>query len=281
MFTNQTHQTETHRFVGRQRFEGSAEQSTGNIRLEIDEDDLVYLSLSDAEKGMRRAFLSQVHAAFSKEPDLNGVVEGVRAIALGKEGSRSSLFPSTKNAPAGMLSIYLTVESRLEARYAMELERNPNVRAFRSQAIKLELPGLNSSVYPDFLVLDQGGYLHLREMKRDVKALSPEKIEGFKHIQNVISKWGVTFAVVDTSSLPHEKKYENLQWLNTRIHAHPSAEEIKEFFSHNFAKSTYGELKQAASNMGLDESIVSYLLFTDELKTNWMKRLDDSSEVSR
>ena len=55
--------------------------------------------------------------------------------------SRSSLFPSKKNAAASHVAVYMPVESRLEQAYALCLERHPSVVAYRTQAISIEIPG--------------------------------------------------------------------------------------------------------------------------------------------
>ena len=102
------------------------------------------------EWGVREAFLKSVRDAFSRQPDLAVRLHGVRKVQLGKRGqSRSSLFPSKKNAPPEHYAAYVPVESRLEQAYALCLERHPSVVAYRTQAICIDIPRGGGSHVPD------------------------------------------------------------------------------------------------------------------------------------
>jgi hypothetical protein len=186
-----------------------------------------------------------------------------------------------KNALGGMSAISLSVESRPEARYALELERNPKIRAFRTQAIKLEMPGHRQAIFPDFLILDEGGYLHLREIKQDASMLADEVVEKFRQTKIILARWGVSFSVVDVSDLPHEKKYENLLWLYSKINLYPNEAQVEALMQRKFTSGTLRQLIEIAIAEELDESFIHYLLFTDALKVNWMKKIDHNSMVSR
>ncbi len=251
--------------------------NVGNFYVPIDSDDF----LSKAEKQMRQDFLTQVQEAFANEPTLGGVVHGQRKIRLGKEGSRSSYFPSLKNARGGKWAVYLPVESRVEARYALELERDKSVAAFRTQSIQLNLPGMNRPVFPDFTILSQAGRLLLREVKADLRFASPDTKARIEYLRHQLGRYGIEYDAVDAFSLPSDKKYDNLKWLYQQISEYPPQEEIAAFLQHPFICSTYGELRDIAASQGLSPSVVPYLLFVEAWFIDWTATVTDQTEVRK
>jgi len=233
----------------------------------------------DEDWPQREALLQQAKEAFSTEPSFNGVIQGRRWIELGKRGFRTSYFPSKKNASGHLTSVYLPMESRLELAYAVQLERASTVRAFRTQAIELDVPG--GTHFPDFLVVDHTGYLHLFEVKPDRRYLSTETLERTNHLHQKLARWGISYAIVDSLDLPQGRQLENLLWLNQRITTYPERDEIEAFRALHIEKSTFGELRALCGFFRIAESLVSFLLFTGELHTDWTKPIDDESEVWR
>jgi hypothetical protein len=232
------------------------------------------------EMAMRRSLFVQVDEAFSTEPTLSGVIQGRREIKLGKRGGgRASNFPSKKNAMAGLPAVAIPVESRAESMFALELERNPSVQAFRSQAIELTLPGSTSPIYPDFLYVDTAGRLHVREVKADKEYLSSEFRERIEVITGILHKEGVSYAVVDLNEMPSGMKSANLFWLHKQYDRIPHTDEIKKFLALNFERSTYGELQELCRSKGLPVSVVPYLLLSEWIQTNWKRRIDNLAEV--
>lgn len=229
---------------------------------------------------VRRSLVEQVDLAFSSQPTVSGVLQGRREVKLGKRGcGRASYFPSKKNAMAGLPAVAIPVESRAESMFALELERNPLVRAFRSQAIELMLPGATSPVFPDFLYVDIYGRLHVREVKADKEYLSSEFRERIEIITGILHKEGISYAVVDLGEMPSGMKSANLFWLHKQYDRIPGHEETQEFLALDFARSTYGGLQELCRSKELPASIVPYLLLTEELKTNWKCRIDNLAEV--
>lgn len=235
---------------------------------------------SDGELSIRRQLLEQVDEAFSTEPSLSGVIHGRRKIHLGRRGpSRPSLFPSRKNATGGLPAVFLPVESRPESVFALELERDPNVKAFRTQAIELALPGTKSPIFPDFLIVDMAGKLHVREVKADKLYLSLETKRRIEHLTIVFRSLGFSYAVIDTTEMPTGMKSANLFWLHKQFGSTPHKEQIDKFLSLDFQLGTYGQLRRRSKELGLDVSIVPYLLFIERLNTNWTLQIDDDSRV--
>jgi hypothetical protein len=233
-----------------------------------------------SEMGMRRNLFVQVDEAFSTEPTLSGVIHGRREVKLGKRGcGRASYFPSKKNAMVGLPAVAIPVESRAESMFALELERNPLVQAFRTQAIELMLPGATSPIFPDFLYVDTDGRLHVCEVKADKEYLSTEFRERIEVITGILHKEGISYAVVDLNEMPSGMKSANLFWLHKQYDRTPHFEEIQAFISHDFTRSTYGGLQELCRSKGLSASIVPYLLLSEKLKTNWKYRIDNLAEV--
>lgn len=232
------------------------------------------------EMAMRRSLFDQVDQAFSAQPTLSGVIEGRREIKLGKRGGgRASYFPSKKNAMAGLPAVAIPVESRAESKFALELERNPLVQAFRTQAIELLLPGAKSPIFPDFLYVDTDGRIHVCEVKASKRYLSPEFRERIEIITGILHKAGISYAVVDLDEMPSGMKSANLFWLHKQYDRIPSQEEMQEFLALDFERSTYGQLQELSTRNNLPATIVPYLLLSEKLKTNWKCRIDNLMEV--
>ena len=238
------------------------------------------LILSDQELKVRQAVIDQVIEAFALEPSLSGVVHGRRRIQLGKRGSsRSGLFPSRKNAIGGLGAIYMPMDSRPEARYAMELERSGNISGFRTQAVEVTLPGSKRSVFPDFLVRDTHGRVGLHEVKADKRYLGRQDWEDFGHLASKLERWGIGFQIVDLHDMPSDSKYRILQWLHQRVQSIPDEFELAALIEIEFGRSTYGDLRSTCREIGLCESVLAYALFTELLQVDMEKNLDDDSEV--
>ena len=227
----------------------------------------------------RNEFLKQATQAFSIKPSLNGVIHCRRKIKLGKRGFRCNYFPSRKNATGSLGSVYIPMESRLETAHAVQLERKPNVRAYRTQAIELDVYG--NRVFPDFLIVNHSGQLYVDEVKADKRYLSSKMKQRIDHLTEMLGRWGINYAVVDSFDLPQGTKLENLLWLNQRINVNPTECQIKAFLELDFDKSTYGQLRILCKSKQLDESLVTYLIFIEGLNIDWLKPIDDESEVWR
>lgn len=224
-------------------------------------------------------FLEQVQQAFSTKPTLAGVIHGQRRIKLGKRGFRANHFPSTKSAMEGLTSTSLPMDSRAETAYAIQLDRDPNVQAYRPQAIQLQLP--NGTVIPDFLIIDQAGHIHVREVKADKRYLSNEIRKHTDQLSIILGRWGVSYAVVDMLDMPQGIKLINLKWLNQRITSHPNEQQIEAFLKLGFKNCTYAELIELCKSQEMEPSLVPFLLFTEKLKIDWEKLIVDSTEVSQ
>lgn len=236
--------------------------------------------LSDVERQLQRSLADQVQDAFLKQPSIGGVISGRRLIALGKRGSgRPSHFPSKKNAFGPHYVVSLPVESRVESMYALELERNPDVWGFRTQAIELTVPGSMSPVFPDFLIIDREGRPHIREVKANKRFLSLKTRLRNERVAAVLQLLGFSYGVVDLSDLPQGAMSANLFWLHKQFSKIPNQVQIEEFMAIQFTVSTYGELRARCAELGQDPSVVPYLLFTGKLQTYWGNRITDDSGV--
>ncbi len=178
------------------------------------------------EWGVREAFLKSVRDAFSRQPDLAVRLHGVRKVQLGKRGqSRSSLFPSKKNAPPEHYAAYVPVESRLEQAYALCLERHPSVVAYRTQAICIDIPGGRSHV-PDFLIRDDVGRVFVREVKHNRDHLSDAYRQKVDWVAGFLARVGVDYALVDRCDLPPDVVLRHLTAVHHSYRRIPTRMEI-------------------------------------------------------
>lgn len=231
----------------------------------------------------REEFFNQAEEAFSKEPSQSGVIQGQRKIHLGKRWFRCSYFPSRKNALGHLPSIMIPMESRLELAYALQLERNAQVRAYRCQAVKVTL-SQKESYYPDFLMVDHQGQLHVAEIKADKYFLSERTRNRLRTAEALLKLYDVNFSILDASDLPSAVELENQQWLYSQIENFPSDQEIAYFrdkaipdgSQHKFS---FSQLQEIAQNLTLPQSLVPYLLFTGTLKTNWKQPINGQTGV--
>lgn len=236
--------------------------------------------LSDGERQLQKNLLDQVREAFSKQPTLGGVITGRREIKLGKRGvGRPSHFPSKKNAFGALSAVSLPVESRVESMFALELERNPDVWGFRTQAIELPVPGSKSPVFPDFLIIDMAGRPHLREVKADKRHLSPKTRVRNERLAAVVRTLGFSYDLVDASDMPQGYKSANLFWLHKQFATIPDQAQVADLLAIDFIGSTYGDLRARCMALGMAPSIVPYLLFTGRLHTYWDARITEESGV--
>lgn len=149
-----------------------------------------YLSIED-----------QIAAAFSAHPSLDGVFHGYRKVILGAVGKRTTLFPSKKNG--GMIAL----ESRLEFAYALQLERNLKVKAYRTQALKIAICK-DQYLYPDFLIKYQDETIKVREVKPHIHSLNHSNLDRYLRLGLILKKSNIDFKLIDRSELPTE--YESL-----------------------------------------------------------------------
>lgn len=225
----------------------------------------------------RNEFLKQVEEAFSTKPTINGVIHGRRIVKLGKRGFRCGYFPSSKNATSSLSSVYIPMESTIETALAVELERDLSIRAFRTQAIEISLPG--GWAFPDFLAVDTHGNISIMEVKADKRYLSVDMQERIEHLTEKFARWGFSYSVVDSFDLPQGTKLANLFWLNNSINSHPKASELERFLNLGYSQCTFGELKDICKAEEFDSSMAPFLIFSEQLKINWVKAIDDNSKV--
>ncbi len=77
----------------------------------------------------------RIEEAFARCPDSASILQGVRAFRKGRPHVRVVLVPSPKNGQH-----FIACEGRLEAGFALSLEIDPDVKAFRTQPFLLPAP---------------------------------------------------------------------------------------------------------------------------------------------
>ncbi|WP_151742053.1 TnsA endonuclease N-terminal domain-containing protein [Acinetobacter seifertii] len=153
----------------------------------------------------------QIEKAFQAKPNLASTLHGQRKIYQGCFGRRTALFPSTKSGGA------IPLESHLELAQALCLEQSPQVKSFRTQAIKIPLSS-NRFSYPDFLVQNIDGSFEIHEVKPSIRALAQEEIQKFEQVSEILNQLGILFKLIDQFSLPTTKQLQNLLYLYQRGH---------------------------------------------------------------
>jgi hypothetical protein len=136
----------------------------------------------------------EISEAFEKSPDVARILHGDRHIEQGGRGRRTALFPSRKCGG------HIPVESQLELAYAVALERSPLVLDYRTQAIRIPLPG-GRFAHPDFLIRTIHGTFEVHEVKPSVEHLSVESLQRFAAIQALLGVLSIAFRIVDAREL--------------------------------------------------------------------------------
>lgn len=145
----------------------------------------------------------QINDALNATPGLDGVIHGVRPIKQGKHGSRSSLFNSAKN------HALIPVESRLEQSFCYQLEADPNVATYRTQA--LAIPYRKSAIFPDFLVFDILGNPFVREIKHSFFVDAKRASEKISYLLSTFARIGLEFGMA--TELDLWSKAEKANWM--------------------------------------------------------------------
>lgn len=226
---------------------------------------------------MRQAFIAKVRNAFLNAPDLAARQKGDRDIHMGwRGGSRTSLFPSKKNAGAANVAVYVPVESRLEQAYALCLERNPSVVAYRTQAIPIQVPGGRSHC-PDFLIFDDRGKVFLREIKLSKAALKKSFVTKAEWVRDHLARMGADYEIVDRAALPSDSELKNLKRVHYSYVSVPTSFEIDLAQSSLSAMlpCAYGELVEAFG------AVAHHLIFTGRLQIDWECPITANTEVSK
>lgn len=157
------------------------------------------------------SIFQQIEIAFSTSNNLAGTLHGQRRIVQGQSGKRTALFPSKKNGGA------IPVESRLELAHALNLERDPWVKGYRTQSLYIQLDA-QIFAYPDFLIRRDDGYFEVHEVKPSISGLSDQEIERFDLIANILKNHSIDFKLIDASVLPSIKTFHYLMHLYSRGH---------------------------------------------------------------
>lgn len=156
--------------------------------------------------------LSQINHAFQTAPNIAGTLHGQRRIHQGGRGQRTALFPSRKAGGA------IPLESKLELAYAVELERDPTVQNYRTQAIKISLSKANYAI-PDFLILRSSGAIEIHEVKPSIQDLALEQLDKLNALKLITNELGINFKIIDSTTLCSGKTLDKILHQYTLGHA--------------------------------------------------------------
>lgn len=152
---------------------------------------------------------TQINEAFIKKADLSGKIIGRRKIEQGSVGKRTSLFPSMKN------QAMIPLESKLELAYALVLEQDEDVSAYRTQALKVPYFH-NRFLYPDFLIKYKSDSYAVHEVKSSIDYLQKEQLNKLENLKNIFRYLSIEFKVIDKHILADEDLLQKILFFYSR-----------------------------------------------------------------
>lgn len=198
----------------------------------------------------------QIIEAFKKNVDLSGKIAGKRKIEQGSIGKRTSLFPSVKN------QAMIPLESKLELAYALSLEQNQNVEAYRTQAIQIPY-FKNHFLYPDFLIKYKDGSFAIHEVKPSIQHLNEKELTKIQTIKNILSVMNIDFCVIDKNTLADDEFLQKILFFYSRGNTKPWNNELL-LSTKNSLHSEYkslNDLYNALTIQNLSINLGDYFIF--------------------
>ena len=206
--------------------------------------------------------LEQIRIAFESTTNVAATLHGQRKIYQGTFGRRTSLFPSQKCGGS------IPLESRLELAHAINLEQNPNIINYRSQALKILL--INEQYcFPDFLVKTVKGSYEIHEVKPSIASLSTDDLNRFAILSDLLHSIDITFKLIDHIDLPSESEISQLLYWYQRGHRFNwNTLEINYALRHlNFEEfDTSQQVYKTLESIGLKQELADYLFFHKKIK---------------
>lgn len=199
----------------------------------------------------------QIKAAFTLKSNQASIIHGVRRIILGSACKRTALFSSRKN------KAMIPVESRLELAYALELEREPRVKLYRTQALKIALLK-DKYIYPDFLVKYADEKIEVHEVVPNKLFMTKEEIFNYSHLEKILDSYQLFFRIIDQNDIPTEIEFLKLCYFYTRCRDQIwSSDQIQKAtkiipYCHNLL---LGEIYDILEKNNLKKEIGDYLIF--------------------
>ena len=157
----------------------------------------------------------------------------------------------------------IALESRLEFAYALQLERDPEVKAYRTQALKIAISKAQF-VYPDFLIKYQDGTIKVHEVKPDSLSINQVDFVRYNLLKLILKNSNIDFRFVDRSELPTEYESLILNFLYQNAHTNDWSE-------HQILSGTrsipplndllFIEVQDYLTVSGLPKELANYLIF--------------------
>ena len=110
------------------------------------------------------------------------------------------------------------MESQLELAHAISLESNRDVKDYRTQAVKIRLPG-GAYAVPDFAIRKINDDWEIHEVKPDSRYLTEKCLLRFNQMEIIAKQNNVGFRIIDSRDLPDTKEMDRMIWLYNRSHA--------------------------------------------------------------
>lgn len=208
--------------------------------------------------------LEQIQSAFKKTSDLTGAIHGERKVREGQRGKSTTVFPSWKVGGATIL------ESRLELAYALQLERNPNVTQYRTNAIKIQLDE-KCYVVPDFLIKTNDDVFEVHEVKPSIRDLCERDRLRYDRVEKILASHKIFFKLVDSYQLMSKQETDRVLHLYSRGHRYqwsPLQIFIATKILSNSVFSSLSDIHTILAEEGMEALIGDYLVFHGKVTVN-------------
>jgi hypothetical protein len=136
--------------------------------------------------------------AFERPPDNAGVLQGVRPFRTGRPHVRVVLAPSPKNG-----GHFIACEGRLEAAFAICLEVDPDVLAFRAQPFWIAGP-LGRPLVCDFVIKWTNGTYTVVDVKPSGQLTLPKTEVRMTYVRKALSDAQIAYRTITEVELERE-----------------------------------------------------------------------------
>ncbi|EPG6731058.1 TnsA endonuclease N-terminal domain-containing protein, partial [Acinetobacter baumannii] len=153
---------------------------------------------------------------------------------------------------------------------AIQLERNPSVKCYRTQALKIPISH-NQFLYPDFLIKYTNEDIAFHEVKPSKRFLDQKDIERYQCLKTLLAPSGISFDIIDRRDLYSEAEAKVLLYYNQRSHTRSWSSFEIQFALSLLAPCTSlikNQLMSILKNNGLPLELGEFLIFHKYIKLN-------------
>lgn len=204
--------------------------------------------------------LQRAAQSFEVEPDMAGVLQGVRAMRNGKVHVRVLLMPSVKNGAV------VACEGRLEGGLAESLDLDPTVTAFRGQPFFL--PGPNGrDLVCDFVVKDRQARYTVIDVKPSGDLELPKVKTRMRFVRELMAEQRLPYRVISESELERQPARQIRRQLSKGRGCMLTENQLDQLIAAIRADAnTVGRARDVARSLGLSAFAVEKLAVLNRLR---------------